>query len=314
MPLEQVTVFGASGFVGRAVVERLGRTGARVIAAARHAQTSPVLAALAAEEDVIPADCDVTDDERVAFLLDGSDAAVNLVGILYESPGRTFEALHAEAPGIVARAAADAGITRFVHVSAIGADVTSASHYLCSKGRGETAAWAALPESTVLRPSVIFGPNDSFFNRFDEMARFAPALPLFGGGRNLFQPVYVGDVAEAVNAVLSRDDAAGRAFELGGPERASFRDLMELLLEETGRRRLLLPLPMFLADLIGLFGDGLAAIGLTPPLTRDQARMLRTDNVVGNGADGLEALDIEATPMAAVLPAYLGRGQRKDAD
>ena len=312
MPLQQITVFGASGFVGRAVVERLGRAGARVIAAARHAEESRVLAALAAEADVVPADCDVTDGERVAFLLDGSDAAVNLVGILHESPGRSFQALHADAPGFIAEAALAAGVDRFVQVSAIGADVASPSKYLSSKGRGETAAWAAFPKTTILRPSVIFGPNDSFFNRFDAMARLAPALPLFGGGRNLFQPVYVGDVAEAVYAALTGEGVQGRAYELGGPDRANFRKLMEMLLAESGRRRLLLPLPMFLADLIGLFGDGIAALGLTPPLTRDQARMLRTDNVMGDGADGLEALGIEATPMGAILPAYLGPGGGAD--
>jgi uncharacterized protein YbjT (DUF2867 family) len=312
MPLDQVTVFGASGFVGRAVVERLGRTGARVIAAARHGETSPVLAALSAEADVVLADCDVTDAERVAFLVDGSVGVVNLVGILHESPGRGFEALHAHAPGLIAAAAAAAGAARFVQVSAIGADVASASKYLSSKGRGETAAWAAFPDTTILRPSVIFGPNDSFFNRFDAMARFSPALPLFGGGANLFQPVYVGDVAEAVSAALTHEDAKGRAYELGGPDRQSFRELMEVLLEESGRRRFLLPLPMALADLIGLVGDGVAALGLTPPLTRDQARMLRTDNVVGDGADGLEALGVEATPMGAILPAYLARSSGAD--
>lgn len=309
MALTQVTVYGASGFLGRAVVERLSRSGARVIAAARHAETSRVLAVLAAEGDVIPADCDVADADRVAALLAGSDAVVNLVGVLYESPGRSFEALHAEAPGRIAAAAAEAGIERFVHVSAIGADATSPSRYHATKGRGETAAWAALPETVVLRPSIIFGPNDSFFNRFSAMTRFSPVLPLFGGGGNLFQPVYVGDVAEAVHEALTRDDVAGRAFELGGPERVSFRDLMVLLLAETGRRRLLLRLPMVLADVIGFFGDGIAALGLTPPLTRDQARMLRRDNVVGEGADGLESLGITPTPMGAILPVYLGRGE-----
>jgi uncharacterized protein YbjT (DUF2867 family) len=310
MPLKQITVFGASGFVGRAVVERLGRTGARVIAAARHAEESRVLAALAAEADVVPADCDVNDGERVAFLLDGSDGVVNLVGILHESPGRTFQALHADAPGVIGAAAVKAGLDRFVQMSAVGADVTSPSKYLSSKGRGETAAWAAFPAATILRPSVIFGPNDSFFNRFDAMARLSPVLPLFGGGRTLFQPVYVGDVAEAVHVALTGDGVQGGAFELGGPDRASFGELMQLLLEESGRRRLLLPLPMVLADLIGFAGNGMAALGLTPPLTRDQSRMLRTDNVVAPDADGLEALGIEPTPMEAILPAYLApRGE-----
>ncbi len=309
MASSQVTVFGASGFIGRHVVRRLAGAGCRVIAAARHAEGSARLKDLAAGGGVVAADCDVADAGRIAFLLDGSDAAVNLVGILFESPGRSFEALHAEAPGRIAKAAAEAGIRRFVHISALGADVTSPSRYQSTKGRGETAAWAALPATVVLRPSVVFGPEDSFFNRFDEMARLSPVLPLFGGGGNLFQPVFVGDVAEAVHAALTRDDTGGRAFELGGPERASFRELMALLLAESGRRRLLLPLPMVMADAIGLLGDGLAALGLTPPLTRDQARMLRTDNVVGEGADGLAALGITPTAMRDVLPSYLGRGR-----
>jgi NADH dehydrogenase len=309
MALSQVTVFGASGFIGRHVVRRLAGAGCRVIAAARHAEGSALLKELVPGGGVVPADCDIADAGRIAFLLDGSDAAVNLVGILFESPGRTFEALHAEAPGRIAKAAAEAGIRHFVHISAIGADVTSRSRYQSTKGRGETAAWAALPATVVLRPSVVFGPEDSFFNRFDAMARLSPVLPLFGGGRNLFQPVFVGDVAAAVHAALTRDDTGGRAFELGGPERASFRDLMALLLAGSCRRRLLLPLPMVMADAIGLLGDGLAALGLTPPLTRDQARMLRTDNVVGEGADGLAALGIAPTAMRDILPSYLGRGR-----
>lgn len=313
MALSQVTVFGASGFVGRAVVERLSRAGARVIAASRHAEASRALSVLSAEGDVVPADCDVLDGDRVAFLLDGSDAAVNLVGILYESPGRSFERLHGEAPGLIAAAAKSAGVERFVQISAIGADVTSKSRYQATKGRGETAAWSALPGTVVLRPSIIFGPNDGFFNRFNAMARISPVLPLFGGGGNLFQPVYVGDVAEAVYAALTGDDVAGRAFELGGPERASFRELMELLLAETGRRRLLLPLPMALADILGFFGAGLAMLGLEPPLTLDQARLLRSDNVVHEDAEGIEALGITPTPMGAILPAYLGRIERAHA-
>ncbi len=303
----QVTVFGASGFVGRNVVRRLAEAGIRVIAAQRNAAAAGFLRTLGEVGQVTPVSCDVTRADQVAAALAGSDAAVSLVGILFETRTRTFAALHAAAPETIARAAKTAGIGKLVHVSAIGADVAAASRYHQTKAMGEAACRGLLPQTVILRPSVIFGPDDDFFNRFAALARVAPALPLFGGGDTRFQPVYVGDVAEALFAGLSRDELAGRSFELGGPDRLSFRQTLELVLAESSRRRLLLPLPMALADIIGLAGDALAWCGITPPLTRDQARLLRTDNVVPEGADGLEALGITPTPAAAILPGYMGR-------
>lgn len=306
MNLSQVTVFGASGFVGRHVVERVSSAGVRVIAASRRAGVAGFSNA-GESRLVMPLPCDVRDQNQVVAALEGSDAAVNLVGILYESRGQRFSEIHGAVPGTIASAAAEAGIGRFVHVSAIGANGPNASEYAATKGSGERSAAAALPGTVILRPSVIFGAEDDFFNRFAALARVTPVLPLFGGGINKFQPVFVDDVAEAVFACLTRDDVSGRVFELGGPEIRSFRELMVLLCAVTGRRRLLLPLPMLAADMIGFLGDLMAGFGLKPPLTRDQAKLLRTDNVVGAGAAGFSALGIQPRAMETVLPSYLGR-------
>jgi uncharacterized protein YbjT (DUF2867 family) len=254
---------------------------------------------------VAPVFCDVTDPGLVARALAGADGAVNLVGVLYPSGRNSFARVHAAAPGIIAAAAAEAGVRALVHVSAIGADPAAASSYGRTKGEGEAAARAAFPGVTILRPSVVFGPEDDFFNRFAALARLSPFLPLFGGGTNRFQPVYVGDVAMAVERALARGDLRGQTFELGGPRVYTFAEIMELILAEIGRQRVLLPLPMKLADLIGWFGDIGAKLGLPPVLTRDQARLLRTDNVVTG--PGLAALGIESTAAEVVLPTYLDR-------
>ncbi|MDX1485181.1 MAG: complex I NDUFA9 subunit family protein [Alphaproteobacteria bacterium] len=308
MDLQQVTVFGGSGFVGRQVVGRLVDAGARVVVASRTAATAPALAPLIETGRAVAAPCDVSDADGIAGAIEGSDAVVNLVGILYETPKQKFAKLHATAPGLIASAATAAGVERMVHVSAIGAEHAATSHYARSKAAGEAALRAAMAEAVILRPSVIFGPEDDFFNRFADLARWSPVLPLFGGGTNRFQPVYVGDMAAAVYAGLTRDDAIGRLFQLGGPRSYAFRELMAMLLAATGQRRLLLPLPMVLADAIGVAGDLMAALGLKPQLTRDQARLLRTDNVVPDGADGLAALGITATAIEDILPSYLGPG------
>ncbi|MFM2129237.1 MAG: hypothetical protein RL477_783 [Pseudomonadota bacterium] len=304
----QVTVFGASGFLGRHVVRRLAADGVRIVAAGRDPEAAAFLRTMGDVGQIAPLACDVRDPGSVARALAGSDAAVNLVGILYERGRNTFDAIHGEAPGIIARAAAAAGLGALVHVSAIGANVEAQSDYARSKGEGEVALREAFPDAVILRPSVVFGPEDDFFNRFACLARFVPALPLFGGGNNRFQPVYVCDVAEAVVRSLARSDARGRTFELGGPRVASFRELMETILALTGRRRGLVSLPMGLASVIGFFGDVGARLGIPPQLTRDQARLLRTDNVAS--ADGLAALGIRATAMDVVLPTYLDRFRR----
>jgi NADH dehydrogenase len=303
----QVTVFGASGFVGRHVVRRLAAAGVRVIAAQRDDERASFLKTMGDVGQVVPVSCNVSDKDRVASVLEGSDAVIDLVGILFETSKQRFADIHGAAPGIIAAAAAEAGIHRLVHVSAIAADATSPSAYARTKAEGEDTARAALPQTVILRPSIVFGPEDGFFNRFAGLARFTPFLPLFGGGKNSFQPVYVGDVADAVMTCLIRGDVAGRTFELGGPRRYTFRELMELITAETGRRRVLVPLPLACADIIGLAGDIIARLGVTPLLTRDQAELLRIDNVVADNASNFADLAIVPCTAEAVLPSYLCR-------
>lgn len=241
----------------------------------------------------------------VEAALDGADAAVNLVGALYEAGPQSFQALHVDAPRVIAQAAAGQGIRRMVQVSAIGADRSSASVYARTKAEGEAAVRAALPLSTILRPSVVFGEEDQFFNRFAAMATLSPALPLIGGGKTLMQPVFVGDVAAAIATALRLEDAAGRTYELGGPGIYSFKALMEMMLDEIGMRRALLPIPFEIAEVIGAGGDIAAKIGLPPPLTTDQVTLLRKDNVASPGVLGLLELGVGQTALEAVLPMYL---------
>lgn len=307
---KQITVFGASGFIGRHVVRRLAAAGVRVIAAARDAERASFLKTMGDVGQVVPVPCNVMDGGRVKALLEGSGAVVNLVGILFATPAQRFADIHGRAPGIIAAAAARAGIDRLVHISAIGGSAASASVYARTKAEGELAARAALPQTVILRPSITFGPEDGFFNRFAALSLFTPVLPLFGGGRNRFQPVYVGDLAEAIVTCLARGDLAGRTFELGGPRCYTFRELMAVIAAETGRRRLLLPLPLVVADIIGLAGDLVARLGATPLLTRDQAELLRIDNVVDDNASGFADLGIEPCSLEAVVPSYLGRYRR----
>jgi NADH dehydrogenase len=301
----QVTVFGASGFIGRHVVRRLAADGARIVAAVRDPVAADFLRPMGDVGQIAALACDVRNPDLVAQALRGSDAAVNLVGILYETRRIRFSAIHGEAPGIIARAAVAGGVEALVHISAIGAAADASSDYARSKGAGETALRADFPGAVVLRPSIVFGPEDDFFNRFAALARISPVLPLFGGGTTRFQPVYVCDVAEAVARGLTRPELRGRTFELGGPHIRTFRELMEDILEVTGRRRGLVPLPMVLADLIGYVGDLVAWFGIKPTLTRDQARQLRRDNVASG--EGFDALGIRPTAMEVVLPAYLDR-------
>ena len=212
-----------------------------------------------------------------------------------------FDRVHGELPGRIGAAASKLGLSRVVHVSAAGADPNSTSAYARSKAAGEAALRASFPRATILRPSIVIGPEDGFFNRFARMAQLSPALPLIGGGRTRFQPVYVGDVACAVIAALTREDAVGRTYELGGPTVYSFKDLLAYMLQVTGRRRLLLRLPFGLARLQGRLLQHLPE----PPLTADQVELLRRDNVVAADAPGLADLGIQPTPLEVVVPRYL---------
>lgn len=301
-----VTVFGGSGFIGRYVVRRLARAGHRVRVAVRRPNEGLFLKPFGAVGQIDLIQANVRDDASVARAVAGADAVVNLVGILYEGGRQTFDAVQAEGTGRIARAAAAAGVARLVHVSALGAAADSPSDYARAKAEGEAEVLAAFPKATILRPSVVFGAEDDFFNRFGRMARMAPALPLIGGGQTRFQPVFVDDVAAAIFNALDRDDAQGRVYELGGPKVYSFEDIMNLVLETTCRRRPLVPVPFFVARVLG------SILGLLPfpPLTRDQVVLLERDNVVGAGAPGLADLGVAPTPAEAVLESYLSRYRR----
>jgi NADH dehydrogenase len=298
------TVFGGSGFIGRYVVKRLAHKGFVVRVAVRDPQAALFLKPMGAVGQVVPLFASVTNDATVQRALDGASLAVNLVGILAESHAGAFQAVHADGAGRVARLAAAAGVQRLVHLSAIGADPASPSAYGKSKAAGEQAVRAAFPAATILRPSIVFGPEDRFFNRFAAMARLLPCMPVFCGSTRM-QPVYVGDVADAVLAVLGREDAAGAVYELGGPRVWTFRELLAYVLAETGRRKKLVGLPMGLVRLQARLAE------LVPgkPLTRDQVLMLERDNIVASGMPGLPELGIVPTPVELVVPGYLRRFQ-----
>ncbi|MEO6341381.1 MAG: complex I NDUFA9 subunit family protein [Caulobacteraceae bacterium] len=303
-----VTVFGGSGFIGRYVVRALAAKGWRVRVATRRPFRTPELMVMGAVGQIELVQANVRMSASVARALDGAEACVNLVGALYEQGPQRFQSLHSMAAGTVAKAAAARGIGKLVHISAIGADEESAAKYARTKAMGEAAVLGAVPTATVLRPSIVFGPEDHFFNRFGAMAGLSPVLPLIGGGETLFQPVYAGDVGAAVASALDDNTARGKTFELGGPGVYSFKALMEMVVKETGRGNLLLPLPFPVASLIGALGDLVAMTPFAPPLTRDQVELLKTDNVADPKAPGLAELGVSSpTAVEAMIPTYLWR-------
>ena len=305
-----VAVIGGSGFIGRAIIERLAREGTRVITLCRNAEKAKFLKTMGVVGQVTVVTGNALNDEDLEKVVAPADAVVNLIGILAEGGAQRFDALQGELPGRIGKLAAMHGLENVVHVSAIGADTGSSSTYARSKGTGEAALQAAFPDAVILRPSIVFGPRDSFFNRFAGLAMLAPGLPLPGGGRMRMQPVYVGDVVEAVMVALGVRGAPkargkeikGGVFELGGPDVYSFADLMRVTLRVINRRRLLIPVPLPLMSLGAVF-TGLLP---NPPLTVDQVRLLAMDNVVGHDARGLGELGITPTPVSAVIPDYLG--------
>ncbi|HKU65784.1 MAG TPA: complex I NDUFA9 subunit family protein [Rhizomicrobium sp.] len=299
-----VTIFGGSGFVGRHAVRALARAGWRIKVATRHPARGFFLRPLGSVGQIDFVKCDVGDAASVTQAIAGAQAVVNLTGILFEK-GQTFEDVQSDGAAHIAQAAAAAGVRALVHVSAIGADLESESAYAVTKAQGEQAVREAFPAAVILRPSIIFGPEDGFFNKFAAMARIFPALPLIGGGHTKFQPIFVGDVAQAIVAALSRQD--GRTYELGGPSIYSFKELLQLILRETGRRRALIPIPFALASLKAAFLQLLP----NPLLTMDQVRLLRCDNVVSPTAAGLRDLGITPTSVEAVVPSYLWRYRAK---
>ena len=302
----RITVIGASGFIGRYAVRQLAAEGAVICACSRGARQAGFLRPMGDVGQVATFDVDIADERGLAAVVAGADAVVNAVGILYERGRQRFDLLHRQGPEALARLAKAAGVRHFVHISALSAASGAASAYARSKAAGEEAVRNAFPEAVILRPSLVFGPEDSFFNRFAAMARYAPVLPLIGGGHTRFQPVYVGDVAAAIAAVLGRGDAAGGTYELAGPAVFELRQLFALMLHVIGRKRLLLPLPFGLAGIMAAFLEWLP----NPPLTRDQLRLLRSDTVAHAGAPGLAELGIAPTALELVLPSYLDRYRR----
>ena len=312
-----VVVFGGSGFIGKQVVRALAKRGKRVRVAMRRPHLGHELRVMGDVGQIQLVQANVRFPESIDAALEGADAIVNLVAVLHESGKQTFNALHVEGPRAIAEAAARRGIARLVHFSALGATPKGA-RYSRSKHEGERAMLAAVPSATILRPSIAFGPEDHFFNRFAEMARspwlhgMAGAIPLIGGGKTRFQPVFVGDVAEAVCAALERREAQGRVYELGGPNVYTFRQLMEYVREETDRHPPLLPLPFAIARPLGLLVGwtfGLLPF-VDPPLTGDQVIMLKRDNIVGADPAAGVIQDLGVTlleSIEAIAPTYLWR-------
>jgi NADH dehydrogenase len=311
-----VTVFGGSGFVGRHVVRALARDGWRVRVATRRPDLAFHLQPLGRVGQIHAVQANVRYPESLAAALRGAEAAVNLVGILAPWGKQTFESVQSEGAAAVAKAAAAAGVSNVVHLSAIGADARSASDYARTKAEGEAAMLAAIPSARIVRPSVVFGPEDDFFNRFAGMARVAPFLPLIGGGETKLQPVYVGDVAEVVSRLLRGEGKSGAVYELGGPSVKSLREIMEFVLATIQRKRILAPMPFNIAETLGSVTEKLNTLllGLLPAdfvFTRDQVELLRHDNVVSAKAvaEGRTLAGLGLTPESVenIVPTYLYR-------
>jgi uncharacterized protein YbjT (DUF2867 family) len=300
------TIFGGSGFIGRYVVQRLARRGWILRIAVRRPDQALFLKPLGDVGQITPIAANIRNERSVAAAVAGADRVINLVGILPESGPQRFAAVQAQGAGRLARAAKAAGAERFLHLSALGADPQSPSLYARSKAEGEALVREQFPGAIILRPSVVFGPEDDFFNRFAALATLSPVLPLIGGGRTRFQPVYVGDVADATVAALLSEEAPGKTYELAGPRVYSFKELMELLLSEIGRRRLLVTVPWGIARLQA------SILGLLPqpPLTLDQLKLLERDNVASGQLPGFAELGISPEGLEAILPAYLDRFRR----
>jgi uncharacterized protein YbjT (DUF2867 family) len=302
-----IVVFGGSGFVGRYVVRALARAGKRVRVAMRRPHLAVDLRVMGDVGQIQLVQANVRNADSVARALEGATGVINLVGILFEKGKQTFDSTQLDGARLVAEQAAKACISRYVHMSAIGADAASPSNYGRTKGAAEEAVKALVPSATIIRPSIVFGPEDNFFNQFAAMARITPALPLIGGGLTKFQPVYVGDVASAVVKAL---DTGGGTYELGGPRTYTFKDLLAYILVQIERPRFLAPLPFFIAQPMGAVMNAVFKLNpfAGPPLTDDQVKMLKTDNVLSDGARSFADLGIlQLETVESIVPTYLVR-------
>ncbi|MDB5460375.1 MAG: NAD-dependent epimerase/dehydratase [Caulobacteraceae bacterium] len=307
-----VTVFGGSGFIGAQVVRALAKRGLRVRIAVRRPGLAYRARTLGDVGQIELVQANLRNPASIDRALDGAEACINLVGILYESGRQRFQTLHARGAEEVALAAAARGITNFVQMSALGADPHSPSRYARTKGMGEMAVRAAIRSAVIVRPSVVFGADDSLFNRFASLASILPVVPLPGGGSTRFQPVFVGDLAAAIANAVTDSSAAGKTFEIGGPRVYTYRELIELTLAEIHKSRPLLPLPWPVASLIGSLAElPTKLLPIPPVLTADQVELLKSDAVPRDGALGLAALGVTApTAVEAILPTYLYRYRR----
>ena len=307
--IDRVTVIGGSGFVGRATVERLARAGKQVIVLCRNSERAKFLKPMGNVGQITIVAGNVLDEAVLAKVIAPADAVVNLIGILAEGGGQRFDQLQGELPGRIGAVAAAHDVQSITHISAIGASDASSSHYAKSKAAGEVGLLKAFASAVILRPSIVFGPRDDFFNRFASLAMTAPALPLPGGGKMRMQPVYVEDVASAIMASLGfavgklAKSPKGKLYEVGGPDIFSFRQLMEMTLMHIQRRRLLVPVPFFAMSC----GASIAGLLPNPPITMDQVRLLKCDNIVSEGAQTLSDLGVTPTCVDSVLPTYLDR-------
>ena len=305
-----VTVFGGSGFLRAQIVRALAKQGLRVRVAVRQPHLAYRMRLLGDVGQIEVVQANVRNEASILRAVAGAQAVVNAVGILYETGRQKFQSVHAEGARKIAAAAKASEVPRLVQISALGADLASASSYARSKALGEAAVREIYPDAVIVRPSVVFGPEDDFFNRFSEMAMISPALPLIGGGHAKMQPVFVGDLSRAIVKAVTDPDCAAKTYELGGPRAYSFRELMELVMAQTHRRRLLIPLPFPVASLIGKLCGIFTLTPVAPPLTADQVELLKVDNVVTGALPGLAELDIVPTAVEAILPTYLYRFRR----
>jgi uncharacterized protein YbjT (DUF2867 family) len=302
-----VTVFGGSGFIGTQIVRALARQGLRIRVAVRQPHLAHTMRLMGDVGQIEVVQANVRNEASVRRALEGAQACVNAVGILFEAGAQKFKALHVEGAANVAQTAKALGVERLVHISAIGADANASSDYARTKAQGEAAIRAAFPEAVIIRPSVVFGQGDGLFEKFAEMAVVSPVLPVIGGDTR-FQPVFVSDVARAVATAVLDPETAGKTYELGGSGVFTMREILELVLAETERRRGLIPLPFGVARIIGALCQPLALLTIAPPITADQVELLKQDNVANPALPGLADLGV-TTPVTveAVLPTYLYR-------
>ena len=298
------TVFGGSGFIGRYVVKRLAQQGYIVRVPSRDPEGALFLKPMGSVGQVVPLYCSVTNEATVQRAVEGAEIVINLVGLLAEHRKASFQAIHTDGAERIARVSAAAGVSRLIQISAIGADPNSRSRYAATKGKAEQAVLAAFPNATILRPSLVFGMEDKFFNRFAEIARLAPCMPVISGDTKM-QPVFVSDVADAIMAALASSATQGKTYEIGGPRVWTFREILAFILKTTHRAKKLVNIPMVIARIQASILQHVPG----KPLTPDQLLLLSTDNIVAPGALGLADLGITPTPVELVVPAYLTRYQ-----